>query len=57
MNNGVNVLIYFICQCHRNEADTNLWDSDVEEDVSDSELNVASSFSCRGPVSNEAQHP
>lgn len=51
-----NVFIYFICQCHGNEADTDLWDSNVEEDLSDLELNVASSFSCRGPVSNEAQH-
>lgn len=40
------MFIYFICQCHGNGADTNLWPGDVEEDVTDSELNVLSLFPC-----------
>lgn len=40
------MFIYLICQCHVNEAETHLWPSDVEEDVTHSELNVLSLFPC-----------
>lgn len=45
-DNGVNMLTYVICQCHRNEAETNLWPDNVDADVKDSELNVPSLFPC-----------
>lgn len=55
-NTSVHVFIYFICQCHGNEA--NLRSGHVDQDMSESELNVRLLFPClpsEGPLSNEAQ--
>lgn len=57
-NNLVHVFICFICQCHGNEAEANLRSGRVNQDVSESELNVRLLFSLltvRAPRSNEAQ--
>lgn len=34
-NTSVHVFIYFICQCHGNEAEANLWSGHVDQDMSE----------------------
>lgn len=45
-NTSVHVFIYIICQCHGNEAEANLRSGHVDQDMSESELNVRLLFPC-----------